>query len=45
MTVSHSTPASIRAAIVLQLAVWILALAFLAVVRRAGDEAYGGDIL
>lgn len=34
-TVSHSTPSSSRAAIVLQLAVWILALVFLVTVRRS----------
>ena len=45
VTVSHSTPAGTRAAIVLQLAVWILALAFLAIVRRAGGEAHGGELL
>ena len=44
-TVSHSTSAGNRAAIVSQLAVWILALAFLATVRRAGVKAYGSELL
>ena len=45
VTVSHSTPAGNRAATVLQLAVWILALAFLAVVRRASVKASGRELL
>ena len=43
-TVSHSTPGGNRAAIVLQLAVWILALAFLAAVRRGGLKATGREL-
>ena len=41
--VSHSTPGGYRAATVLQLTVWILALAFLAVVRRSGMRAPEGE--
>lgn len=43
--VSHSTPGGYRAATVLQLTVWILALAFLAVVRRGGLRAPEGEAL